>query len=188
MKHILTLSLLSFLLFLGCNQESEVTSPEVGLLHKPVNWITLPTPINMPVNSEIFTNSELIDGDRGGKVKLDTEYSGGPFGTVKIDSKLKIKKNSFPGILEISITCLPEQGLVEFGPPMVFNRDLEYTLTYEGIDLTGVNPETVKFCYIAADGSIVEAENSGIDVDIEHGKIKVKKALVPHFSRYGWVR
>ncbi len=166
---------------------SELIDGDQGGLHT-VNWITLPTPINMPVNSEIFTNSELIDGDRGGKVKLDTEYSGGPFGTVKIDSKLKIKKNSFPGILEISTTCLPEQGLVEFGPPMVFNRDLEYTLTYEGIDLTGVNPETVKFCYIAADGSIVEAENSGIDVDIEHGKIKVKKALVPHFSRYGWVR
>ena len=71
---------------------------------------------------------------------------------------------------------------------MVFNKNLEYTLTYKGIDLTGVDPETVKFCYIASDGSIVEAENSGIEVHIEDGKIKVKKALIPHFSRYGWVR
>ncbi len=188
MKKLLTLSLLSFLLFFGCTKDSEVTSPEVGLLHQPVNWITLPTPINMPVNSEIFTNSELIDGDQGGEVKLVTEYSGGPHGIVKIDSKLEIKQNSFTGTVEISTTCLPEIGLVEFRPSMEFNKDLEYTLVYEGIDLTGVNPETVKFCYIARDGSIVETENLGIDVDIEAGKIKVDKAFIPHFSRYGWVR
>jgi hypothetical protein len=193
MGKLLTLCLFSFLLFFGCNQDSEIISPEVTSAEKDkylesVDWITLPSPSGGNGNFITFTNSELINGQLGGEVKLVTEYSGGPHGIVKIDSKLEIKQNSFPGIVEISTTCVPEEGLVEFGPPMVFDKDLEYTLVYEGIDLTGVNPETVKFCYIARDGSIVETENLGIDVDIEAGKIKVDKAFIPHFSRYGWVR
>ncbi len=187
MKKLLTLAALVSLFFFGCDQETDITSPTDGFSDQPVNWITLPSPTGMSVNSISFTHSELINGVVGGAVILKAEYDGGPFGKVKIDSKLKIKKNSFAGILDISTTCFPEEGLVEFGPLMVFEKDLEYTLEYEGIDLSGVNPETVKFVYIADDGSIVEAEHSGIDVDIEEGEIKVRAALISHFSRYGFV-
>lgn len=188
MKKLLTLAaLVSLFFFSGCNEQTDITSPTDGFSDQPVNWITLPSPTGMSVNSTSFTHSELIDGVVGGDVRLRAEYEGGPFGTVKINSKLVILENSFAGTVDISTTCFPEEGLVEFGPSMVFEKNLEYTLDYVGIDLGGVNPETVKFFYIAADGSIVEAENSSIFVDIELGRIKVRKALIPHFSRYGFV-
>ena len=187
MTKYIALLVLSVVIIMGCNQESETTSPEKGFSEKSVNWITLPSPSGMAVNSVSFTNSERISGSEGGHVMLVTEYDGGPHGVVKIDSKLEIKQGSFSGTLEISITCFPEEGLVQFGPSYVFDKNLEYTLVYEGIDLSGVDPNNVEFCYIAADGSLVEAENLGIDVDVEAGKIKVDKAFIPHFSRYGFV-
>jgi hypothetical protein len=76
--------------------------------------------------------------------------------------------------------------LTTFGPSYVFNKPLEYTLLLQGLDLTGVNLANVKFVYQAADGSIHECESDGVDVDLNKGKVKVNKAKIPHFSRYGF--
>ena len=188
MKHLLTLSLLLVFFFFGCNQETDITSPVISSSEQQeINWITLPSPEGLSVNPLSFTVSELIDGSQGSTIILSESYVGGPFGEVQIYAKLKIPANSFTGTEEITITCLPEEGTAEFGPSMTFEKDLVFTLEYEGIDLTGVDPNTVKFCYIAADGSLVETENNGIDVDFSVGTIKVFKAKIPHFSRYGFV-
>jgi hypothetical protein len=180
-RKYIALIVLSVTIMIGCNPESETNVPVESPSEKAVNWITLPSPSGMSVNSVSFTNSERIKGRKGGHVMLVTEYDGGPHGVVKIDSKLEIKQRSFRGTLKISTTCFPEEGLINFEPSSAFDKDLEYTLVYEGIDLSGVDPNNVAFCYIDADGSVVETENLGIDVDVEVGKIKVDKALIPHF-------
>ena len=70
---------------------------------------------------------------------------------------------------------------------MVFNGSVVYNVTYSGIDLTGIDPKTVQFAYLASDGSVQYAANDGIVVDLATGKLQVINAKIPHFSRYGFV-
>ena len=74
-----------------------------------------------------------------------------------------------------------------FGPSYVFNLSLTLNITYTGVNLSGINPSTVKFAYLATDGSVKYAANDGIVVDLATGKLQVVNAVIPHFSRYGFV-
>ena len=187
MKKLLILSLFSVLFFFGCDERTDITSPGSSSDQQEINWITLPSPEGLSVNTLSFTATKMIDGSYGDKILLDEQYEGGPFGSVTINAELKIPRSSFTGTEELTMTCFPEEGTVKFGPSMVFNRDLKFTLEFTGLDLTNVDPNTVKFCYIASDGSLVETENNGIEVNLGNGKLKVMAALIPHFSRYGFV-
>ena len=60
MKKLIILSLFSFLLFFGCNQESEITSPEQTVQTQEPNWIALPTSEGLRVNT-IYTATKLHD-------------------------------------------------------------------------------------------------------------------------------
>ena len=180
MKNLLTLGLVLFLVFFGCNQESDITSPVGNKTIQEPNWI-----VNLSNGlgvETIHTASELIDGDKGGDVQLR-----GTFNDIKIDSRLIIHSGSFTGSLTISTNIDDVNCLTTFGPSYVFNQPLEYTLMFQGLDLTGVNPDSVKFVYQAADGTIHECESDGVDVDLNKGKLKVNKAKIAHFSRYGFV-
>ena len=181
MNKLLTLSLLLFLVFFGCNQESDITSPVGNSTIQEPNWL-VSLPSNGLGTETIHTASELIDGVKGGDVQLRGTFNG-----IKIDSRLIIHAGSFTGSMVISTNIDDVNFLTTFGPSYVFNQPLEYTLMLQGLDLTGVNPDNVKFVYQAADGSIHECESDGVDVDLNKGKLKVNKAQIPHFSRYGFV-
>ncbi len=186
MKKLLTFLIFSALIFFGCNQESEMTSPLGSHSDNQPNWLVSLSSNNISMET-IHTASELIDGDRGGNVNFKGDFPGGPFDKIHVDSKLVIHSGSFSGSMIISSNIDDVNLLTTFGPSYVFNQPLEYTLLLQGIDLTGINPEDVKFVYQAADGSIHECESDGVDVDLNKGKVKVNKAKIPHFSRYGFV-
>ena len=186
MKKLLTFLLLSALAFFGCNQESDITSPEGNTTIKEANWLVSLSSNGLGIET-IHTSSKLIDGDKGGNVNFKGDFPGGPFDKIHVDSKLVIHSGSFTGSMEISTNIDDVNLLTTFGPSYVFNQPLEYTLLLQGLDLNGVNPENVKFVYQAADGSIHECESDGVDVDLNKGKVKVNKAIIPHFSRYGFV-
>ena len=114
-------------------------------------------------------------------------FPGGPFGKIHVDSKLVILSGSFTGSMTISTNIDDVNFLTTFGPSYVFNKPLEYTLLLQGLNLNGVNPANVKFVWVATDGSIHECASDGVDVDLAKGKLKVNKAKIPHFSRYGFV-
>jgi hypothetical protein len=185
MKNLLTLGLFSLLVFFGCNQEADLISPEGDNTIQEPNWlVSLSNDLGIET---IHTASELIDGDKGGNVNFKGDFPGGPFDKIHVDSKLVIHSGSFTGSMVISTNIDDVNLLTTFGPSYVFNQPLEYTLLIQGIDLTGVNPEDVKFVYQASDGSIHECISDGVDVDLNKGKVKVNKAEIPHFSRYGFV-
>ena len=186
MKKLLTLSLLSFLVFFGCNQESDITSPVGNNTIQEPNWL-VSLPSNGLGTETIHTASELIYGANGGSVNFKGDFPGGPFDKIHVDSKLVIPSGSFTGSMVISTNIDDANCLTTFGPSYVFNQNLVYTLLLQGLDLTGVNPANVKFVYQSEDGSIHECESDGVDVDLNKGKLKVNKAKIPHFSRYGFV-
>ncbi len=74
-----------------------------------------------------------------------------------------------------------------FQPGMSFSKSGIYNISYTGVDLSGVNPSTVRFVYLKNDGTLEYPEHEGITVDFSIGKIAVKNAKLNHFSRYGFV-
>lgn len=70
---------------------------------------------------------------------------------------------------------------------MQFNIAVKYTLTISGLDLTGINSNTLDFVYVAQDGSITGVVYDSITMDAATGTLKVTNARLNHFSRYGFV-
>jgi len=66
-----------------------------------------------------------------------------------------------------------------------FNLFQVYKIT--GLDLTGVNPNTLDFVYIDASGNMYTVEYDYVTMDAATGMLKVVNAVLPHFSRYGFV-
>ena len=70
---------------------------------------------------------------------------------------------------------------------MQFNVPVDYTLTITGLDLTGVNPNTLDFVYIDVNGNMYSVQKEYVIMDLSNGMLKVKNAKLNHFSRYGFV-
>ncbi len=187
MKKLLTLSLFSFLLFFGCDENADLTSPVDNLKSEKANWISLPQMEGMHIENS-FTVSKRINGAQGGFLSMYESYSGGPFGTVIIDAELKFEQGAYPGNKLISMTNDDFECSASFEPSFSkFNRIVTYSITYTGIDLSNIDPINVKFAYIATNGNLEYAQHEGINVDVSTGTIQIINALIPHFSRYGFV-
>jgi hypothetical protein len=187
MKKLLTLSLLSILFFFGCDQGSDLTSPVDVIKSENANWISLPSVEGMHIENS-FTVTKKINGAQGGFLTMYESYSGGPFGTVTIDAELNFEQGAYPGNKRISMTH-EDFGLVATFKPTFykFNKRVTYTVTYTGIDLSNIDPNNVRFAYLATSGDVEYAQHEGITVNVSTGTIQVINALIPHFSRYGFV-
>jgi len=182
MKKLLTLSLLSFILFFGCNQDSEVTSPTTLSVEK--QWITLPNNGGLSVEETFTKTKKNADGNRGWNITFDHTFSNG----VRAYGDLDCSKNAYTGRLTFSFTLSDNATVTDFNPsPFTFDKPVRYTIIYEGLDLTGVNPEDVDFYYVAPGGGLVKAQYTQLEVDIAAGRLMVLDAKLPHFSRYGFV-
>ncbi len=187
MKNLLTLSLLSFLLFFGCNQESEILTPVEESSNQDYTLISLPTPSGGLSIETIYSFTMEISGEQGGTFYNYFSYEGGIFGNVIVLSTLVFPANSFSGNIDITKTHNTDYATMEYGPSMSFNGPVLCTLLFYGIDLTGVNPETVRFVYINNNGTVVDCEYESLIVNVESGLLYVKNAQLNHFSRYGFV-
>lgn len=176
----------------GCSDVSEYSNPVTSNKIDGINWMSLPlhehqTPDGISFQKVYFTIAKNIDGKNGGKLELKNEYPGGPFGKVKVDLELKFEDKSFDGERLISMTVQPEFGSAVFQPHGTFLRPAKYNAKFEGLDLSGVDPSNVRFVYLAEDGTYEFIPFEKIKVDIGKGKIQVEDALLPHFSRFGFV-
>lgn len=184
MKQLTIFLFATLLLFLGCEQVTEVDSPPEPILNKQL--VTLPTPIGSVVETE-YTEQKDINGETGGWFFETFTYEGESGGTVNMNSLLHFHSNSFTGIQTITQTFNTETAAITFGPSMQFNVPVEYTLVITGLDLTNVNPETLDFVYIDANGNMYAVQKDYVIMDESTGMLKVKNAELDHFSRYGFV-
>jgi hypothetical protein len=187
MKHLLTLSLASLLFFFGCDQGSDLISPVDDITANNANWISLPSAEGMHIENS-FTVTKKINGAQGGFLTMSESYSGGPFGNVTIDAELIFDQGAYPGNKTISMTNDDCECVTTFAPSFEkFNERVTYSVTYTGIDLSNIDPNNVKFAYLASNGGLQYAQHEGISVNVSTGTIQVTNALIPHFSRYGFV-
>jgi len=187
MKHLLTLSLASLMFFFGCDQGSDPTAPTSESSAQEYNLISLPTPTGGLSIETIYSFTKDISGEEGGIFYNGFSYEGGPFGTVTVNSRLLFPENSFSGQQDITKTFNTDFATMEYGPSMSFNVPVICGLRFYGLDLSGVNPETVKFVYIRTDGTIDDVDYESLSINVSSGYIWVKNAELNHFSRYGFV-
>lgn len=185
MKKFATLMLMVFALLFGCSPDANVTSPDDSA--KPTaQLIKLPAmKSGLSIEAQL-TRSKDINGANGGTFAETFEFQS-VSGVVSIVSQLVFPANSFSGGKTITQTFDTETASLEFGPAMLFNVPVLYTLTVSGLDLTGINPETLNFVYVAQDGSITGVVHQGITMNVATGTLKVTNAQLNHFSRYGFV-
>ena len=67
-----------------------------------------------------------------------------------------------------------------FGTPAILN------FKFTGVDLTGIDPGTIKFVYYNAEtGELSETGGTPI-IDLDSCTLQIVNAVIPHFSRWGW--
>ena len=184
MKQLTSFLFVALLLILGCEQVTEVNPPPERILNKQL--VMLPSPTGPAVEDDLIVYKD-IDGENGGWFSEDFTYQGGPSGTVNITSTLHFNSNSFTGTQTIAQTFNTETAAITFGPSMQFNVPVDYTLIITGLDLTNVNPNTLDFVYLDANGNMYAVDKEYVIMDENTGMLKVKNAELDHFSRYGFV-
>ena len=185
MKHLISMLFIILLFLLGCDQVTEINAPQEKILNKHI--ISLPKSVETGLGVEdLYTETKDIDGASGGWFGESFSYQG-INGTVNINSILHFYANAFTGTQTISQTFNTETAAITFGPPMQFNVPVDYTLIITGVDLTGVNPNTLDFVYIDANGNMYAVQKDYVMMDASTGMLKVKNAKLNHFSRYGFV-
>ena len=140
-------------------------------------------------NGEIMEEYISVDGAQGAEINLSSEYEGGPFGRYSFRARLVIPPNSFQGKKNFTIAVDALTAMVSLTPtPFTFEKEIDLTLEYKGIDLNSLNPNSINFYYVSGDGSLEVAHNSGINIDLEKGELSVFNAKLPHFSVYAFGR
>jgi len=182
MKILTSFLFVTLFFLLGCDQITEINAPQEKILNKRL--IALPQPIGPSIESQTYTKD--INGDYGGEFQKYYSYQSSS-GQISQFADMDFDPGAFSGTKTISMTFNLDGAAMEFGPSMVFQDDVEYTYVISGLDLSGVNPNTLEFVYIDATGNMYVVEYDYVTMDVTTGMLKVKNAVLPHFSRYGFV-
>jgi hypothetical protein len=194
-KYLIPLALLATLLLFACGDNS-ISPIETDNHSDQLSKIQTKSELSV---GKIFSISKIINGDKGGKIKLKKTYVTEDGHKVKIDVKFKVKKHSFKGKETIKMTVDVVNASIMFTPHMDFDKRAELEVKFEGIDLEKlVKIEQEKsghgafgeydFVFIDDDGSIETIKHARVKVNERKGKIHVKKAHLYHFSRYAFIR
>ena len=206
MKTLLSLLVLPALLLVGC---TDTSIAPIESDNQSYQLIKLPPKAGLSVEN-IFSITKTINGDKGGQIRIKERYKTEDGHTVKIDVKLKVKKKSFPGDVDITMTIDADYASVWFFPHMVFDKPVELQAKFEGIsrENLGSTSGDYDFVFIDEDNNIELVEHDLIDVDEQHKAKKVDtrgiyslyfpinikfhgkngKAKLTHFSRYAFIR
>jgi hypothetical protein len=183
-KFLLFAVFISFLALSGCSHYE--SDPDALPPASSKSFIELPPKTQLSTENTFFT-FKLISGLIGGEIGLNAGYNG-PNGLVSINADLNIPSHAFLGLKLISYFINDQYAAVDFFPALTFNHSLTFDLTFTGLDLTGVNPDDVDFCYLDFFGHLHHVQYSQIVVDIPTGTLKVVGAKLEHFSRYIFAR
>jgi hypothetical protein len=185
MKSLTILAFLAALLIVSCTDTSIVP---IKSDNQSVHLIKLPPKAGLSVENT-YSVTKTINGVDGGTLKIKESYVAEDGHTVKIDVKLKIKKNSFIGEEDVTMTVDDLFAAVRFTPHMVFSKPAKLDVKFEGINLKELELVSGDYDFIFIDGGYVEdVEYNTLNVKESRGKISVKKAKINHFSRYAFAR
>ncbi len=184
MKKMFLLLLLS-LVFSACTEKSLVNEPETT--GSNVSLLKLPQSSGQMAKTLVFTKS--IDGALGGVIYINSSYVSIEGKNVQISGSLEVPAGAYQGVKNIYITLDDEEAVINFSPsPTQFDVPLKLTLIYKGVNLQGIDKNKINFYYISDDGSRTELISSqSIIFNPYTNTLGIVKAVINHFSRFGWV-
>jgi len=188
MKRILLFSfvVVGFLLA-GCTDNSSVLQPPNSDLNKKAVQDKPATLIKLPFSTlnKHKTVTTKIYGNAGGTVEIEGKINK----DVEYHGKLEIPAGAFSGKMMFRIQLDQKYAGFDFGPDgAIFNLPVLFTGDIEGLDLSGVDPNNIKFGFVDDNEKFVPIAYEKVEVNIKEGILKVTKAQCMHFSRYNWAK
>ncbi len=187
MKLFITLFLLIFaVIFHSCDITENSTQP---LENSGMDFSSKRLPTDYTEPSLQITKE--IDGLLGGEILFESSFVDNEGNTVLIHTLLTFEPNSFQGIKEITVKPDPETGSILFSPEMKFNIPAKLDLLFSGINLAklGFNSNSkADFVYMSDNGDIQYILKNECKIKWNTQELFVKKAELPHFSRYVFIR
>jgi len=199
MKSLLPTLLLVIILIVGCETSSDLSTDPANTSKSSINkssidarittYKQIPLPPKSPLwQDSVFTMSQTIDGEIGGRMIMEKYYISRNGDSILINADLRIPAGAFPGTKTITITVDDEFAAIHFYPEMVFQDTLRLFQGFKGLDLTNFNTGTMDFVFIDDDGTIELVKKNGMQIVKPQGIVRVMNAKLLHFSRFGWVR
>ncbi len=190
MKRLSILLIAALFVMIGCSDESGIVGPEQPT--KNLQWLSMkPAHSGAGIESIATTSfTETIEGNKGGKIKFNFNFADFGGEDVEVKGKLKIPKDAFVGVMDITIEFNDASPSVVLSPSGVtFDEELELDIKYKNLNLDGLTEnDEIGFAYIAANGETVMTEYQSLNVNLNKNKVKVVQAEIPHFSRFGFVK
>ena len=189
LKTTIVLTLLAIgLLFNGCANDNP-TGIQTGQTAdgKTIKFIPLFDTNSNSLN-KVTTVSKYISKSSGGNLHFyHIANTGSPKPEVMVD--LNVPANAIDYSKTITATFddfdnIGEADLV-FGPHGTqFSNPALLTMECKNFNLSGLNPNNIKFYYVNPSGQWVVHPAHEIYVNVQWGTIRVVNAQIPHFSRY----
>jgi hypothetical protein len=188
MKFYSTLIIVSIsLLFFSCEKAENSVSSSGYNDYSSLNSV-IPDEIILPKSFKI---SKSINGLTGDTIVLDTVFQGSTGNPVAVSLQLTFEANSFSDTKLITVISSPSSGSIQFLPAMSFNKPAKLDLLYSGINLAALDftsNSKVDFTFINDSGIIENILKDEVKINFAKQELSTKKALLPHFSRYAFVR
>jgi hypothetical protein len=178
--------------FSGCSKHISPIGPDESLQKEQIKFLPLGKFLNSLAKT--IKKATWIKKEKGGEIKLEHEFDNDEDGEVKVKINFKVEKNTLSHDAYIGLSIDEQMFIgnldVEFTPHgIVFSNPAKLNIEIEmkDVDLSGMNLDKLDIYYDNKDSGEWEkmkSEKIEIKYDDNKLKIKVKNALIPHFSRY----
>ncbi len=191
MKKTYIVLILFLAIFYGCSEKTSLVEPDLSspVSENSFNFLNLPARQGNSLYKIHKASKEIINSE-GGTISINDEYSAADGEIVKVFASIEFPAGAFFGDSDLSynieMTLDDETTSESFSPHMYFNKYPVYNVRYEGLDLSNVNTDEIKFMFRGDDGSVEELEYDPIRIDTSAGTLEVQNVKLPHFSRYGF--
>ena len=192
MKKFFYLStIITFAFIISCGDEI-LDSPEI----EQKKWINLPNNPTLGDTTQFDVTSEVV-GINGGSIDITKQFSGGPHGQFSVSAKLLVLSGTFADKDTINFTLSVNAANTSVTVSPVkdyFTKPLKLTLTYSGVDLSGLDSSKLAFVYSNGTDMLIDVYYEDAVVDTLTGRLEVINAYIEYMpnplpdGRYGWVR
>ncbi len=143
-----------------------------------------------PSLAKRISASQFISRQEGGTLELEYEAQGEKHALI-INISLRVKKNTISMDATLSLG-IDDTGYlvgsfdVNFGPHgIVFSQPAILNITVRNADLTGIDASALDVYYVnQGTGSWEQMAYKSLKIDRKKGKLVLRGAKIPHFSRY----
>ena len=194
MKKLLAIFALGFLFF-ACSENSNLVDPQHSTntissqKTSTFNWISTPSAKGSKfIGLDQAEGEQVVDLTVGGDVTANFVSVDG---SKTISATLHVPAGALANTPSLRFYMLVDNDrlTIQFQPhPTFFDIPLTLDLEYTGIDLTGINPQSIYFAYLDDPTTGFIIDNDHIYTNVNTGTIRITGGEIPHFSEYGFVR